>query len=176
MDGFILVIPSSGRFLRLARAAVDRLTLEAGLPSSAVFELGLALTEACNLVAQAHGSGAAGKVVSINGSFERGELLFTIDDGGNSRAGRKFRSIIERRQLPFPGNLALRTVRGLCDEVSLSSGITGGLRIQLKKSLGDAAPAIDDEGNNADYRQLQQSQQGPVSGGPKPKVQREQAD
>jgi anti-sigma regulatory factor (Ser/Thr protein kinase) len=150
MDRFILVIPASGRFLRLARVAVDRLTLEAGLPASSVFDLALALTEACNLVRHAHGPGETGKAVSINGSFERGELFVTIDDGNNGRAGKQFRRLIDRGRLPFPGNLALRTVRGLCDHVSLSSGITGGLRIELRKSFGEAQTVYDQGGGPED--------------------------
>ncbi|MDP1809049.1 MAG: ATP-binding protein [Actinomycetota bacterium] len=132
-ERFILIIPASSRFLPLVRQAMQTLVHEADVKNEAVYDLQLAVMEACNLVAHAYTGQDAVKAISVSALFENGTAHVTIDDGAGSHAGRKVREKIGSRQLPFEGNLALKTTKHLCDAVALSSGITGGLRIELSK-------------------------------------------
>jgi len=134
-ERFILIIPASSRFLPLVRQAMQTLVHEADVKDADVFELQLAVMEACNLVSHAYTGQDAVKAISVSALFEGGTAHVTIDDGGGSRAGRKVREKINGGQLPFEGDLALKTTKHLCDGVALSSGITGGLRIELTKQL-----------------------------------------
>ena len=134
-DRFILIIPASSRFLPLARHAVQTLVHEAKIGPERIFELQLAVMEACNLVSRAYADREAVKAISISGLFDGGQAQITIDDGGGGQSGKKVRQKISRRQLTLESNLALKTARLLCDDVALSSGITGGLRIELTKQF-----------------------------------------
>ena len=134
-ERFILIIPASGRFLPLVRQAMLALVHEADVGHEKVFELQLAVMEACNLVAHAHTDKDAVKAISISALLEGDKAHVTIDDGAGSRTGREARRKIGRRQLPLEGTLAYKTTKRLCDAVVLSSGITGGLRIELTKQF-----------------------------------------
>lgn len=134
-DRFILIIPASSRFLPLVRQAVQTLVYEADVGQEKVFELQLAVMEACNLVSHAYTGQDTVKAVSVSALYKDGKAQVTIDDGGRGRSGHQGEQKISRRQLPIEGNLALKTTKRLCSAVTLSSGITGGLRIELTKDL-----------------------------------------
>jgi len=133
VDRFILIIPTSGRFVPLVRRAISTLVFEAQVAPAKLYELQLAVTEACNLLTHAYTDREAVKAISVSAFFDGAKAQVTIDDGAGSATGRKVRQKIGRRQLSLEGNLALKTARRLCDGIALSSGITGGLRIELTK-------------------------------------------
>lgn len=145
----MLIIPASSRFLPLARRAVGTLVHESHLAPEEIYELQLAVMEACNLVNGVHAGRARDKVISITAVLNGEAAHITIDDGDGHGAGRKARQQLSRR-LPIEGDLALKTAQELCDTVNLSTGMTGGLRIELTKRLkGSWAPSRGDDDENA---------------------------
>ena len=134
-DRFILIIPASSRFLPLVRKAVNSLIYEEDISREKVYELQLAVMEACNVVSHAYIGQDSVKAISVSALLEAGQAQITIDDGAGNHEGHKARQKISRSRLPLEANLALKTARHLCDDIVLSSGITGGLRIELTKNI-----------------------------------------
>ena len=133
---FILIIPVSQRFLPLVRNAISTLVGGHNLAPTVVFELQLAVTEACNIFEHVYRDARVErKTISVSAMFNGDQAQIAIDDCAGKKGGR-MRSRTGKRQFSIEGDLALKTAQGLCGNVSLSSGITGGLRIELTKKTG----------------------------------------
>ncbi len=136
-DHFILIIPASQRFLPLVRHAISTLVAEANLTPMVVFELQLAVTEACNVFEHVYREAQVErKTISVSAMFNGDKAQIAIDDCAGKKEGRNMRDRAGKRKLSTEGDLALKTARGLCGDVTLSSGMTGGLRIELTKQTG----------------------------------------
>ncbi len=116
---FKLYVPSSTENLALIREFVASIGVQAGLESSEVAKLELAVDEACaNVIEHAYGHDATQDVI-IRATFDDETLKIDVEDTGrgfdpNSVQPEELERLIQDRK---SGGLGMRLMKSLMDEV-----------------------------------------------------------
>jgi anti-sigma regulatory factor (Ser/Thr protein kinase) len=129
-----LEVPAKPMFARTARHTVGALSRLHDVPEDVLEDIKLAVSEACN-TALAATTDAAGEDHRVRVSVwpERDRVVIEVVDP-RGKPGREVSGSpedIDTEDLPFDRVLSLPIIRGLVDEVSISAGESGGIRIQM---------------------------------------------
>lgn len=129
-----LDVPASPKFVRTTRHAVGALARLHDLPEDLIEDIRLAVSEACNtaLASKELGEAEASRLqVSVWTAEDRIRIEVFDPDGRVDHDVAGAPSDIDTADLPFDRVLALPIIRGLVDEMAISAGETGGVRMQM---------------------------------------------
>jgi serine/threonine-protein kinase RsbW len=140
--GLELELPAKPVYVRTARHAVGALARLHDLPDDLVEDIKLAVSEACTTaVAAAEGlEDGADAPVHVIVSAEQGRVIIDVADP-RGRAPREVSGSpaeIDTEDLPFDRLLSLPIIRGLVDEVAITSQPAGGIRMRMVVSLPES--------------------------------------
>jgi serine/threonine-protein kinase RsbW len=142
LPGIELELPAKPAFVRTARHAVGALARLHELPDDLVEDIKLAVSEACTTaVASSASSGAPGEApIVVVASSEPERVVIEVADplGSAPREVSGAPTEIDTEDLPFERLLSLPIIRGLVDEVAITSEPTGGVRMRMVVSVPEA--------------------------------------
>lgn len=128
-----LDLPPKPVFVRTARHAVGALARLHDIPEDLIEDIKLAVSEACNTAVAPEGAEAGEGPIQVSVWTDRDRVQIEVIDP-RGKVGREVSGDpveIDTADMPFERLLALPIIRGLVDEVSITSEGAGGLRIRM---------------------------------------------
>jgi serine/threonine-protein kinase RsbW len=129
-----LTIPAKPEYITLGRLALTALAGVRSVTDETLYDLKLALTEACtNSVRHAYENGREGSVEIVY-ELQPDRLVIEVGDEGSGFEPAETNGEVEELE---EGGLGIEIIRALADEVEIGPRAEGGSRLRFVKFLAD---------------------------------------